>query len=94
MSLVKYQLISNKKSRRDGKLLTGGFNLRDKRKNLPQKSRRDGILSIHNVVPSGLWGVSGALLVRRLKPPVNNMPSLRDFSSNNPKPTLFIIRNS
>jgi len=45
-----------------------------------EKSRRDGILSIHNVVPSGLWGESRALLVRRLKSTVNNMPSLRDFS--------------
>ena len=72
MSIVKCQLIGNKKSRRDGILLTVGFNLRKKGAHLRSKSRRDGILSILNVVPAGLWGEGRALLVRRLKPTVNN----------------------
>jgi len=44
------------------------------------KSRRDDILSLNCAVPAGLWGECMASLVRRLKPTVNNMPSLRDFS--------------
>ena len=72
--------LSEEKSRRDGILLTVGFNLRKKEAHLRSKSRRDGMSSILNVVPAGLWGESRALLVRRLKSTVNNMPSLRDFS--------------
>ena len=58
------------------------------KKHLRSKSRRDDILSIHNVVPAGLWGESRAFLVRRLKSTVNNISSLRDFSSNNPISTF------
>ena len=35
--------------------------------------------TFHCAVPAGLWGERRALLVRRLKPTVNNMPSLRDL---------------
>ena len=68
------------KSRRDGILLTVGFNLRKLNGHIRSKSRRDGILSIHNVVPAGLLIEYTALLVRRLKPTVIDMSSLRDFS--------------
>jgi len=67
------------KSRSDGTLLTGGFNLRNRLNKLPFKSRRDDTLSLHSVVPAGLGGEYRTFFGRRLKSTVNKMPSLRDF---------------
>ena len=69
------------KSRRDGISLTVGFNLRKQSVYINSKSRRDGILSLPCTVPAGLLGEYIAFFVRRLKPTVNDMPSLRDLLS-------------
>jgi len=67
------------KSRRDGILLTVGFNLRKQSYHIHSKSRRDGILSFHYIVLAGLWKERIVFLVRRLKSTVNKMLSLRDY---------------
>jgi len=53
MSIAKSLLIG-KKSRSDGTLLTGGFNLRNRLNKPPPKFRRDDTLTLHSVVPAGL----------------------------------------
>ena len=73
---------SRGKSRRDGTLLTVGFNPRSEHNDRLLKSRRDDILSLHSIVPAGLWEAASILCpVRRLKPTVNKVLSLRDNSS-------------
>ena len=69
--------------------LTVGFNLRNKRNRPTPKSRSDDTtpsLLTKNwdrvcAVPAGLWISCRALPVRRLKPTVNKVLSLRDFLS-------------
>ena len=69
------------KSRRDGILLTVDFNLRNKKCNIcSAQSRRDGTLLYSSVVAARLCGCTRSFTVRRLKPPVNKMLSLRDIS--------------
>ena len=77
-------LLRAAKSRRDGTLLTVDFNLRKgyDGRNLT-KSRRDGtctVCSSDSKVSShaGLRDERSASVIRRLKPTVNQMPSLRD----------------
>ncbi|MDR1887151.1 MAG: hypothetical protein LBQ70_04470 [Prevotellaceae bacterium] len=71
------------KSRRDGTLLTAGFSLRTNGSSM-MKSPAGTTLDIHipvaaaSVVPAGL-GRGGGYSVRRLKPTVNKVPSLRDL---------------
>ena len=81
--------LRREKSRRDGILLTVGFNLRKQEAYIRSKSRRDGIVYRSYAVPAGLWSDCATSLNRRLngtaldevKPTVNNMPSLQDFLS-------------
>jgi len=81
-------LYQRRKSHRDDILLTVDFNLRRRSVTRSAKSRRDDIFTLHCAVPAGLWVECMASLVRRLngaaldavKPTVNNMSSLRDFS--------------
>ena len=67
-------------SRRDKTLLAVDFNLRNAQHKPSPKSRSDDTFS-HSIVPAGLCrdGMHPVSTVRRLKPTVNKMPSLRDF---------------
>ena len=69
------------KSRRDGTLLTVGFNLR-KRSNVWAMKSPEGTIFTYpkSVVPAGLCVECVARPVRRLKSTVNKVPSLRDKS--------------
>jgi hypothetical protein len=79
--------VSSQKSRRDGILLTVGFNLRKNDNRCASKSRRDDTTpSLCGegwggacVVPAGLWSECNILSARRLKSTVNNVSSLHDF---------------
>ena len=83
-----FRLHSSSKSRRDGILLTVGFNLRMRNTNQHLGSpawddtciifTRDDNVSSH----AGLVCVCAASVVRRLKSTVNKVPSLRDFHGN------------
>ena len=67
-------------SRRDGTLLTAGFNLRSGvNKTLP-KSRRDNTNISPKFRPCGTWKTCSASIVRRINSTVIKAPSLRDFS--------------
>ena len=73
---------SGRKSRRDGILLTVDFNLRTRSSQLSPQSPAGTTLWSDDIV-SSLRDFGGKLfrLFRRLKPPVNKVLSLRDFSS-------------
>ena len=96
MSIIKSQLIGNKKSRRDGILLTVDFNLRTRGAQLSPQSPAGTTLSIDNM-PSLRDLLRRWASIRRLngtaldevKPTVNKMPSLRDFSSDKLITTFF-----
>ena len=78
----KLSSISVDKSRRDGALLTVGFNLRTRNTLYAHQSPAGTALWNGDFV-SSLRDFGGRVfsLIRRLKPPVNNMSSLRDISS-------------
>ena len=74
----------NEKSRRDGILLTVGFNLRAKnavetRRAASLPSPAGTTLWIDKVSSLRDFGSRLTRLLRRLKPPVNKVPSLRNF---------------
>jgi len=81
MSIVKCRLIGNNKSRRDGILLTVDFNLRTGSAPLSPQSPAGTTLRIDNMPSLRDLLRRWASYIRRLKPTVNKMPSLRDFSS-------------
>ena len=71
------------KSRRDDTLLTDGFNrrTRDTIRTTPQSRRDDTCAVLQSAVPSGLCRGRTLPDIRRLKPSVNKVPSLRDFGA-------------
>ena len=70
-----------RKSRRDDILLTAGFNPWKQDIHLRGKSRSDDTFISSMCRPCGTWDKCAAVFVRRLKPTVNQMSSLRDFLS-------------
>ena len=69
-------------SRRDGILLTGGFNRRKETRHATslQSPAGTAYYTCHICRPFGTWALFLAFLVRRLKPTVTQIPSLRDYS--------------
>jgi len=77
----KFRAFSARKSRRDSTLLTVDFNLRT-RGALYTRTSPAGTGLWKGDFVSSLWDFGKRVfsLFRRLKPPVNNVQSLRDFS--------------
>ena len=70
------------KSRRDDILLTVGFNLRlEITAHDLQVPQGRHISQVQSAVPAGLGDRRTVILLRRLKPTVNKVPSLRDFAA-------------
>jgi len=74
--------LKDEKSRRDDTLLTVGFNLRSRDAACHVSTSPAGTTLITGTKcrPCGTWALCAALPVRRLKPTVNRVSSLRDFS--------------
>jgi hypothetical protein len=66
-------------SRRDGTLLTVGFNLRKMGNTCALQSPAGTTYCACKCRPYGTWDAFVVLLVRRLKSTVNKISSLRDF---------------
>ena len=70
------------KSRRDGTLLTVGFNLRSRMTVRLSPSPAGTALCTCDICrPCGTWRSCAVIPNRRLKPTVNKMSSLRDFAA-------------
>ena len=84
--------ISRSKSRRDDTLLTVGFNLRKGDASCAPKSRRDDTCILYATDKkvsshAGLRNERSVSVIRRLKPTVNKVSSLRDYVRN------WLLRN-